>query len=194
MASPARPASRRAAKLSRLEPQRHARLVFAVEQAHHHQAVVAVRAFAEDAHALAQPTFLDEAFAGVERQRPRVERLHVEPEAVRAQVAEGHALEQPHAGAAQALALGLQYQALEFDTLVRVAAALQDDEAVAAAAGAGLDDEVAEVGETQRAFVLRALPRRDERAVGGVGLHRLHVVEVGQHRRPQMQRRQRWMR
>ena len=68
----------------------------------------------------------------------------------------------------EALALGLQHDALELDAAVRVAAALQDDEAGARVAGAGLDDEVAEVREAHRAFVLRALPGRDERQVGGV--------------------------
>ena len=85
--------------------QRPAGLVLAVEHAHHDQGVVAVGGVAGDAHALAQPALLDEAFAGVQRQRARVERLHVEPEAVRVQVAEGHPLEQAHAAPAQALAL-----------------------------------------------------------------------------------------
>ena len=55
-------------------------------------------------------------------------------------------------------------------------------------AGAGLDDEVAEVGEAHRAFVLRALPGRDERQVRRVLLDRDDEVQVRQHRRPQPHR------
>ena len=49
------------------------------------------------AHAVAQPPFLDEAFAAVEGQGARVALPDVEPEAVRAEVAKRHLGQQPHA-------------------------------------------------------------------------------------------------
>ena len=89
----------------------------------------------------------------------------------------------------QTLALALQHQALEFDAAMLIPATLEDDEAVGGVAGPGLDDEVAEVRKAQGAFVLGTLPGRDERQVALIGLDIGDEVEVGQHRRPQPQRR-----
>jgi hypothetical protein len=167
-------------------------VVFAVEQAHHDQRVIAVgtlAGMATQTHAFAQPAFFDETFTGVQRQRTRVERLHVEPEAVRVQVAKRHALEQPHTLPPEALAFGLKHQSLELDAAVRVATALQDDETIALPCSACLDDEVPEVGKAHRAFMLRTFPRRDEGEVALVGFDRDHEVQIRQQRGPQAQHR-----
>ena len=65
-------------------------------------------------------------------------------------------------------ARGLLDQPLQLDRAVLIAATLQDDEARRWPRRPGLDDEMAEIGKADRAFVLGAFPGRDERAVGSV--------------------------
>src|SRR4051812_47742427 len=66
------------------------RFVFGLEHRQHDERVEAGAV----ANAVAQHAFLDEAFAAVERERARVGAADVEPEAMRAEVAEGHLCEQ----------------------------------------------------------------------------------------------------
>ena len=73
-------------------------------------------------------TLLHEALARIQRQRARVQRLHVEPEAVRVEVANAIWLcAQPHPTEGQPL--GLHHDALELDAAMRVAATQEDHEA-----------------------------------------------------------------
>src|SRR5205814_10154248 len=99
---------------------------------------------------------------------------HVEPEAVRPEVAKRHLRQQPHAGAAEPLTLELQHDALELDRVMRVAATLQDYEPGRSISRPRFDDEVTNVGEEDRDLMLRALPRRDERRVRLIALDRDH--------------------
>ena len=68
---------------------------------------------------------------------------------------------------------------------------LQDDETRRWPRRPGLDDEMAEIGKADRAFVLHPLPRRDEGPIRGIVLHGLDEVEVRHHGRAQPQQRAR---